>query len=85
MPPELDDGLYQCQLLETDEESLNSSFLVFNGEIFYIGPIDWRVRIYIPPGEASAITVDLILASHFGQFDFMKIIFYPENESLPIH
>lgn len=85
MQLELDDGFYQCHLLDHDNEFITSSFLAFDGEIFYTGLIDRRVQMYIPPGEALAITVDLIRAAHFGQIDFMKIIFYPENDSLPIN
>ena len=85
MPPELDDGFYQCQLLATDEACATSCFIVFNSEIFYTGPINWRVQTYIPSGEALAITVDLIYAAHFGQIEFMKIIFYPENNALLIN
>jgi len=87
MRPELDDGLYQCHFLVGDRcnENITSSFLAFDGEIFYVGLIDRRVQTYIPPGEAFATTVDLIRAAHFGQIEFMKIIFYPENDSLPIN
>lgn len=82
---DLDDGFYQCYLLEIDDKYFTSSFLVFDGEIFYTEPFDWRVQTYIPPGEALEITVELIRAAHFGQIDFMEIIFYPENDLLPIN
>lgn len=83
MQPDLDDGFYQCNLLDIDNQYVTSSFLAFDGEIFYTGLIDRRVQMYIPPGEALEITVELIRAAHFGQIDFIKIIFYPENDFLP--
>lgn len=82
MRHELDDGFYQCWLIDYDQP-ISSSFIAFNGEIFYTGLIDWRVQIYVPPGKALAITIELIRAAHFGQISFMNIIFYPENPSLP--
>lgn len=83
MRPELDDGFYQCHLLDADNEYATSSFLAFDGEIFYTGLINRRVQTYIPPGEVLAITVEIIRAAHFGQIDFMKIIFHPLNPDLP--
>lgn len=84
MRPELDDGFYQCSLSLSADKTVMGSFIVFDSEIFYVGRYDRRIQLFIPPGDASKLTTELILAAHFEQIDFMKIIFYPESDSLPI-
>ena len=85
MRPELDDGFYQCSLFISVDKMVVGSFLVFDSEIFYVCRYDRRIQLFIPPGVASKITAELIIAAHFEQIDFMRIIFYPENDSLPIN
>lgn len=85
MQPELDDGFYQCSLSLSAEKTVMGSFIVFDSEIIYVGRYDRRIQLFIPPGDASKITAELIVAAHFEQIDFMKIIFYPENGELPIN
>lgn len=85
MQLELDDGLYQCSLSISADKTVAGSFIVFDSEIFYVGRYDRRIQLFIPPGDASKITAELIVAAHFEQIDFMKIIFYPESDSLPVN
>ena len=80
---ELDDGLYRYYLRDVQAGDAIGEFIVFDGELFYTGRIDKRIQILIPPGEVLATTACFISAAHFDRLNFLKVIFFPENDSLP--
>lgn len=82
MHPELPDGLYEYNARIDEFDQITGAFLVFDGEVFYVGRYNLWISFFIPEGYANPCTVGLIRSAE-AFCDFMKITFYPLNPELP--